>query len=120
MNEPIADTARSLLDGHIVLSRRLASEGQYPAIDLLASLSRVMVDIVSTEHQTRASRVRSWLAAHREAEDLIQIGAYVQGSNATVDEALARLAAIQGFFRQALDEPASLSDAEAALAALVA
>jgi flagellum-specific ATP synthase len=119
MNEPIADTARSLLDGHVVLARRLASEGQYPAVDVLASLSRSMVDVVPAEQLERANRVRGWLAAHREAEDLIQIGAYVRGSNAAIDEAIARLPAIQRFLRQPLGEPATLADAGAALAALV-
>jgi len=119
MNEPIADTARSLLDGHVVLSRRLASEGQYPAVDLLASISRVMTDIVPSDHQARANRVRAWLAAHRDAEDLIQIGAYAKGSNATIDEAIVRLPAIQAFLRQPLDERVGLEEAEAALAALV-
>jgi len=120
MNEPIADTARSLLDGHIVLDRRLASEGQYPAIDVLSSLSRSMVDIVEAQHMARANRMRGWLAAHRDAEDLIQIGAYVRGSNGTVDEALARLPAIRAFLRQPLDQPATLADSAVALASVVA
>src|SRR5262249_44915694 len=81
MTEPIADTARSLLDGHVALSRRLANEGHYPAVDVLGSLSRVMVDIVSPEHLAQANRVRGWLATHRDAEDLIQIGAYARGSS---------------------------------------
>jgi flagellum-specific ATP synthase len=119
LNEPIADTARSLLDGHVVLARRLASEGQYPAIDVLASISRVMIDIVSREQQARANRVRSWLSTYREAEDLIQIGAYAAGASPVVDEAIARLPAIQTFLRQPLDQPATLADTEAALAALV-
>src|SRR2546423_774501 len=72
MNEPIADTARSLLDGHVVLSRRLAAEGHYPAIDVLGSISRVMTEVVPQAHQERAARVRAWLAAHPDAEDLIQ------------------------------------------------
>jgi flagellum-specific ATP synthase len=120
MNEPIADTARSLLDGHVVLSRRLASEGHYPAIDVLASISRVMTDIVPSPHQLQASRVRAWLSAHRDAEDLIQIGAYAKGSNATIDEAIARLPAIQTFLRQPLDESVGLDASAAALATLVA
>jgi flagellum-specific ATP synthase len=119
MNEPIADTARSLLDGHVVLSRRVASEGRYPAIDVLGSISRVMIDVVTPEHQARANRVRSWLATHRDAEDLIQIGAYARGSTPAIDEAIARLPRIQEFLRQPLDEPATLADASAALAALV-
>ena len=120
MNEPIADTARSLLDGHIVLARRLASEGNYPAVDVLASLSRVMTEIVPRAQQDRANKVRAWLAAHRDAEDLIQIGAYARGSNAVIDEALVRLPRIQEFLRQRVDEPATLPEADAALAALVA
>src|SRR5439155_10196004 len=119
-NEPIADTARSLLDGHVVLSRRLASEGHYPAVDVLASVSRVMTDIVPAARQEQATRVRAWLAAHRDAEDLIQIGAYARGSNAAIDEALVRLPAVRAFLRQRVDEPATLPEAEAALAALVA
>ncbi len=120
MNEPIADTARSLLDGHVVLSRRLANEGHYPAIDLLGSISRVMTEVVPPVHQAHANRVRAWLSAHREAEDLIQIGAYARGSNAAIDEAIAHLPAVQAFLRQPLDQPVSLADAETALAALVA
>jgi len=118
MNDPIADAARALLDGHIVLSRRLAGEGHFPAIDVLESLSRVMLDVTSREQQARAARVRSWLAAYREVEDLIQIGAYQRGTNAAVDEAIARRPAIAAFLRQALDEPASLEATEAALAAV--
>jgi len=120
MNEPIADTARSLLDGHVALSRRLANEGHYPAIDVLGSLSRVMVDVVSPEHLASANRVRGWLATHRDAEDLIQIGAYARGSSPAIDEALARLPGITAFLRQPLDQPATFAHADAALAALVA
>jgi FliI/YscN family ATPase len=118
LNEPIADCARSLLDGHVVLARRLASEGHYPAIDVLASISRVMTEVVAAEDQARAQRVRGWLAAYRDAEDLIQIGAYARGASPAIDEAVARLPAIQTFLRQRLDEPASLDDTRAALAAL--
>ena len=118
MNEPIADTARSLLDGHVALSRRLASDGHYPAIDVLGSVSRAMVDIVSAEHRAAASRVRTWLATHRDAEDLINIGAYARGASAAIDEAVARLPAIAAFLRQPLDEPATLEASVAALAEL--
>jgi len=118
MNEPIADTARSLLDGHVALSRRLASEGHYPAIDVLGSISRVMIDVVPPEQQAAASRVRAWLATHRDAEDLIQIGAYARGSSPAIDEAIARLPAVQAFLRQPLGEPASLAVSVDALAAL--
>jgi flagellum-specific ATP synthase len=119
MNEPIADAARSLLDGHVVLSRRLASEGHYPAIDLLASLSRSMVDIVPSDQQARANRVRSWLATHRDAEDLIQIGAYARGSSPAIDEAIANVPAVNTFLRQPLDQRASFEESIAALAGVV-
>jgi flagellum-specific ATP synthase len=115
MNEPISDTARSLLDGHVALSRRLASEGHYPAVDVLGSISRVMIDVVPPEQQTLANRVRSWLAAYRDAEDLINIGAYTRGTSPTIDEAIDRLPAVNAFLRQALSEPATLEDAVAAL-----
>jgi flagellum-specific ATP synthase len=118
MNEPIADTARSLLDGQVVLSRRLASDGHYPAIDVLASVSRVMLDIVPPEHRTSAGRVRAWLATHRDAEDLINIGAYARGASPAIDEAVTRLPAIAAFLRQPLDEPATLDASVAALATL--
>jgi flagellum-specific ATP synthase len=118
MNEPIADTARSLLDGHVSLSRRLASDGHYPAVDVLGSVSRVMIDVVPPEHQTAAARVRGWLATHRDAEDLINIGAYARGSSPGIDEAVARRPAIAAFLRQRLDEPASLAESAAALTAL--
>ena len=120
MNEPIADTARSLLDGHVVLSRRLASEGHYPAIDVLASVSRVMIDIMKPAHLECARRVRAWLATHRDAEDLINIGAYTAGASAAIDEAIGKLPAIAAFLRQPLDEPATLAEAAEALAALAA
>ncbi|HXJ35872.1 MAG TPA: FliI/YscN family ATPase [Candidatus Eisenbacteria bacterium] len=118
MNEPVADTARAILDGHVVLSRRLAADGLFPAIDVLASISRVMLDVTDTLQQTAAQRVRSWLATYRDAEDLIQIGAYTRGASPVIDDAVARIPAVTQFMRQPLDEPASLSDSAAALAAL--
>ena len=118
LNEPIADTTRSILDGHIGLSRRLASEGHFPAIDVLDSVSRVMPDVTSGEQGALAQRVRAWLSTYREAEDLIQIGAYAKGASALVDDAIARRAALQGFLRQGVGEPSSLADSVAALAAV--
>lgn len=118
MNEPVADTTRSILDGHVVLSRRLASDGHYPAIDVLESVSRVMTDVSSPEHVARAQRVRAWMATYRDAEDLIQIGAYAKGASAAIDEAVARRAAIQTFLRQAVEEQSPLEDSLSALAAL--
>ncbi|MCX7992092.1 MAG: type III secretion system ATPase SctN [Fimbriimonadales bacterium] len=104
LNDPIADTARAILDGHIVLSRTLTQQGHYPPIDVLASLSRVMPNIVSPEHQQAANRLRQLLAAYREAEDLIAIGAYQQGANPLVDIAIARMDAIRQFLCQRREE----------------
>lgn len=104
LNDPIADTARAILDGHIVLSRALTQQGHYPPIDVLASLSRVMPNIASPEHMQAANRLRRLLAAYKEAEDLIAIGAYQQGANPLVDAAIARLDAIRQFLRQTRDE----------------
>ena len=86
MNEPIADTVRGILDGHIVLNRALAERNHYPAIDVLASISRLMVEVTSQEHQELAAKLRAALAAYAEAEDLINIGAYAHGSNPEIDE----------------------------------
>jgi flagellum-specific ATP synthase len=118
-NEPIADAARSLLDGHVVLSRQLAAQGQYPAIDLLPSVSRVMTDVTGPEHVALANRVRTWLATYREAEDLINIGAYTAGKNPRIDEAVGKAAAVSRFLCQALDEPCSLEESAAQLRRLV-
>src|SRR5438270_7160770 len=100
MNEPIGDAARSILDGHIVLSRRLASAGHYPCVEVLDSVSRVAPAITTTEQRKAATELRKPLAAHREAKDLIEIGAYVSGSNPLVDRAVAQQDAINGFLRQ--------------------
>jgi len=108
MNEPVADTVRGILDGHIVLSRRLASKGHYPAIDILQSLSRSMSDIVDPNVTQMASEIRDVLASYQEAEDLITIGAYKQGQNPRVDKAVAKIEAVTSFLRQAVNEPTSL------------
>lgn len=104
MNEPIADACRAILDGHVVLSRELASQNHYPAIDVLESVSRVMRDIVGKEQLEAAARIRSVLATYKGAEDLISIGAYVKGSNPKVDDALKRLDSVQAFLRQQREE----------------
>jgi flagellum-specific ATP synthase len=103
-NEPVADTLRGLLDGHLFLSRDLAQNGHYPAIDVLQSLSRLMPYLATEAHLEAASAVRRDLAAWHEGRDLVQIGAYRSGTNAALDEALLRLPAIEAFLRQGPDE----------------
>jgi flagellar biosynthesis/type III secretory pathway ATPase len=119
MNEPIADAARSLLDGHVILSRQLAAQGLYPAVDVLPSVSRVMKDVVPPEQTELANRVRGWLATYRDAEDLINIGAYVAGKNPQIDQAVAKMPVIHQFLRQALEEPCGLEESEEQLRRLV-
>ena len=106
MNEPIADAVRSILDGHIVLSRRLANKGQYPAVDPLQSVSRVMPDIVSKDHRLRAMAFNEILVTYKEAEDLINIGAYVRGSNLQIDHALSKINSLRKFLKQDILEEA--------------
>ncbi|GAB4165685.1 MAG: FliI/YscN family ATPase [Geothermobacteraceae bacterium] len=110
MNDPVADAVRSILDGHIVLSRDLAARNHYPAIDILTSASRVMREIVSPEHQKAAGWMREMLATYREAEDLINIGAYVAGSNPKIDQAIARIDQITTFLRQGMEESCRLDE----------
>ncbi len=111
MNEPIADAARSILDGHVVLSRKLATAGQFPTIDTLESISRVAPAITTDAQRASANRLRQLMAAHRDAKDLIEIGAYSPGTNALVDRAIVLDDAIKAFLAQDLHEtiPASLS-----------
>lgn len=104
MNEPVADSVRSILDGHIVLSRALAARNHYPSIDVLASASRVMRDIVSNDHMTLAGKLREVLANYREAEDLINIGAYVAGSNPKIDFARGKIDAATDFLKQGMGQ----------------
>lgn len=99
-NEPVADAVRGILDGHIILSRDLAAKNHFPAIDVLRSISRLMPDLVDKEHQSLAGRFRDYLSAYHEAEDLINIGAYVQGSNSRVDQARQYISQMQAFLRQ--------------------
>jgi len=109
MTEPIADAVRSILDGHIVLSREIAARNHYPAIDILNSVSRVMRDIISPRHLELAGRVRNILAAYTEAEDLINIGAYAKGSNPRIDFAIGKIDAVNSFLRQKYDESTTLT-----------
>lgn len=104
MNEPIADAVRGILDGHIVLSRKLANQNHYPAIDVISSVSRVMPNIVPKEQMLIANEIKQVLATFRDAEDLINIGAYVQGSNKNIDYAIQSIDAINSFLRQEVDE----------------
>ena len=104
MNEPIADAIRSIADGHILLSRELANQNHYPAIDVLGSISRVMSDIVPPEQIPARNRLVSLMAQHKKMEDLINIGAYVAGSNPEVDRAIKMMPAISAFLRQRVDE----------------
>lgn len=103
-NEPIADTARGILDGHIVLSRHMAQRNHYPAIDVLASISRVMSAVASSEHKQLAGQMKNVLATYRDAEDLINIGAYRAGSNKNIDFAIEKIDAVNDFLRQGTDE----------------
>jgi flagellum-specific ATP synthase len=120
MNEPIADAVRSILDGHIVLTRPLAHAGHYPAIDVLQSVSRLTGEIVSAELAAAGQRMRSALAALREKEDLIAIGAYQSGSDPLVDAALEHRPAIEDFLRQAVAEPSDPADSDGRLLELAA
>lgn len=104
MNEPIADAVRGILDGHIVLNRNLANKGHYPAIDVLASVSRVMKEIVPNEHQDAAQFLNRLLSVYKDSEDLINIGAYQRGSNPEIDMSLQYIQAINDFTRQKVSE----------------
>jgi flagellum-specific ATP synthase len=110
MNEPVADTVRGILDGHIVLSRRLASRGHYPAIDVLQSISRSMNDIVSRDVLQASSDFREIMASYQETEDLLTIGAYKPGQNARVDRAVKKIEAVNTFLKQEIDDPTALED----------
>lgn len=112
MNEPIADAVRGILDGHIVLSRDLAHKGHFPAIDVLASVSRVMKEIVSEEQQDAANELKRLLATYRDSEDLINIGAYQRGSNAEIDKSLDAIEQIQAFTRQKTSEKVDYQEAQ--------
>ncbi|MBJ6363378.1 flagellar protein export ATPase FliI [Paenibacillus sp. GCM10012307] len=112
MNEPIADAVRGILDGHIVLSRALAHKGHFPAIDVLQSVSRVMKEIVTEEHQDAANELKSLLATFRDSEDLINIGAYQSGSNAEIDRAIEYIDAIRGFTQQKTTEKVDFEEAK--------
>lgn len=119
MNEPVADAVRSILDGHIVLSRRLASMNHYPAIDVLESVSRVMSDVITPEHRAAANRFLQLLATYRESEDLIRIGAYNKGTDKRIDEAIQKIDELNAYLRQDVMEQSDFNDALAALTQVV-
>ncbi|MFR4985918.1 MAG: flagellar protein export ATPase FliI [Lachnospirales bacterium] len=110
LTEPVTDTARGILDGHIVLSRKLANKNHYPAIDVLASVSRVMSDIVTKEHKGNAFEIKKLMGTYSEAEDLINVGAYVSGSNEDIDMAISKRKPILDFLTQSTDEKFSLEE----------
>lgn len=110
LDEPISDAARAILDGHIVLARRLAMRGQYPAVDVNASISRLRNDIVSDEQKAESQSVLEMLADYADSEDMINIGAYVEGSNKGVDRAIERIDAIRGFLKQDIKDSAPFTD----------
>ena len=120
MTEPIADETRSILDGHIILSRKLAAANHYPAIDVQASVSRVMNAIVTKEHKRAAQALRKVLAKFAEVELLVQIGEYKKGSDKEADDALARINAVNAFLRQGLDEKSTFEETLQALYKVVA
>ncbi|WP_414694727.1 flagellar protein export ATPase FliI [Paenibacillus sp.] len=112
MNEPIADAVRGILDGHIVLDRKLANRGHFPAIDVLASVSRVMSEIAPKAQIASANRLKELLSVYRDAEDLINIGAYKAGSNPDIDTAIESIKEIWSFTRQGTDEKSTLNEAQ--------
>jgi flagellum-specific ATP synthase len=115
MDDPIVDAARSILDGHIVLSRKLASRNHFPAIDIMSSASRVMRSVIDDAHLDWSGKIREWMATYASAEDLINIGAYARGSNPKIDQAMNAHERIQAFLRQGIDERGTFSDTTAAM-----
>ncbi|HHT9109018.1 MAG TPA: EscN/YscN/HrcN family type III secretion system ATPase, partial [Candidatus Wunengus sp. YC64] len=111
MNEPIADAVRGILDGHIVLSRNLANQNHYPAIDILESISRSMDDIITLEHRKAAHRLKTVYATYKESEDMINIGAYTKGSNQKIDFAISMNEQIKDYLKQDVAEDGDFDDA---------
>jgi len=110
MDDPIADSVRSIVDGHIVLDRKLAYKNHYPAIDILQSTSRVMLKVTDKEHQAAASSLRDTISTYRDAEDLINIGAYKSGSNPKIDRAVVLNEHIEHFLKQSIEEKITYED----------
>jgi flagellum-specific ATP synthase len=120
MNEPVADHARSILDGHCVLTRSLAHRGHYPAIDVLESVSRLATEITSDDVRAAATALRETIAVHRAKDDLISIGAYAAGSDPMIDYAIAKLPQIDAYLRQGVHDRSDTTSADADLLALMA
>jgi flagellum-specific ATP synthase len=110
MDDPVVDSARSILDGHIVLSRKIAARNHFPAIDVMASASRVMRSVIDPAHLQWSGQIREWMATYAQAEDLINIGAYVRGSNPRIDQAVQVHDKIEAFLRQGIEEKGSYED----------
>ena len=109
-NEPITDTARSILDGHIMLSRKFVHKNHYPAIDVLQSISRVMNQVITSDHKEAAGRLKNVLATYEEAEDIINIGAYKKGSNPDIDYAILKISEVNEFLTQEIDDKLEFDD----------
>ena len=118
LSDPIADAARAILDGHIVLGRALAERGHFPAVDVPRSISRVMNDVVSPARMGQAQNARELLSTYREAEDLVAIGAYKRGTVPRLDDALLHMPALDAFLRQRHDEVTAPEDTERGLHAI--
>jgi flagellum-specific ATP synthase len=119
MDDPIGDAVRSIVDGHFVLSRKLAQQGHFPAVDVLQSASRVMRNVTDRHHQEMARELREILATHREAEDLINIGAYRQGANQKIDRAVRLIEPLTHFLRQRVEEKTNFMDTLRGLQAIL-
>lgn len=110
IDEPISDAVRSIVDGHIILNREIAYKNRFPAIDVLKSISRVMGSVVEKKHLEYAKKIRSWMSIYQEAEDLIQIGAYIKGTNKKIDQAIFVQEKVENFLSQKIDEKGSIED----------
>jgi flagellum-specific ATP synthase len=119
LNEPISDAVRSIVDGHIVLSRDLASQGHYPAIEVMGSISRCMIDVVEKSHNEAAHRFLEIMSTYRRSEDLINIGAYAEGTNPRIDKAIKMIDGLNGYLKQDVDEKVSLEESRERLLELM-
>ncbi len=120
LDEPVSDAARSLLDGHVILDRRLADKSHYPAIDILRSVSRLFLEVTTKEHQQAAAKIREIVALYRDLEDLIRIGAYAKGADARADRAIELMPLVGRFLRQPLAQPSKLAETVAAMQRIAA